>query len=86
MVLSMHIELSTKNIDTYFLKNGFKKCRYDPNIYVKNFDDDVLIVVLYADDLILTGNQLTFTQEMKNNLKKQFEKIESGLLHYFLGL
>ena len=43
-----------EKIDTYFLKHGFKKCISYPNLYVKNFDDDVLIAVLCVDDLILT--------------------------------
>ena len=49
-----------EKIDTYLLKNSFKRCKYDPNMFAKNFDDDVLVVVLYMDDIILNGNQLTF--------------------------
>ena len=43
-------------IDAYFLTNGFKHCIYDPNLYVKNFGDNILIIVLYVDDLIITGS------------------------------
>ena len=75
-----------EKIDTYFLKNGFAWCIYNPNLYVKNFGDDFLIVVLYVDDLILTDNQLSFIQELKNNLNHQFEMTYLGLLHYFLGI
>ena len=57
-----------EKVDTYFLKNGFKRCRSDPNMYVKIFDGDVLIVVLYVDDLILTGNHLSLIKEFKMNL------------------
>ena len=78
MVLNMHIELSTKNIDTYFLKNGFNSCRYDPNLYVKLFDDDAIIIFLYVDDLILTQIQLSLLQEVKNDLKKRFEMTYLG--------
>ena len=46
-------------IDVYFMKNGFKHCISDPNMYVQNFGTNILIVVLYVDDLIITSNQLT---------------------------
>jgi hypothetical protein len=47
-----------EKIGTHFLKNGFKKCQFDPNIYVCFFQDDFLIVILCMDDLILTGNKI----------------------------
>jgi len=72
--------------DTYFSKNGFKRCIYDPNLYVKNFGDDILIIVVYLDDLIIIGNQLISIQKLKENLKNEFEMTDLGLLHYFLGL
>ena len=73
-------------IDAYFLKNGFKKCISDPNLYVKDFGDHVLIIVLYVDDRIITRNQLVLIQNMKHDLQKQFEMTYLNLLHYFLGL
>jgi hypothetical protein len=73
-------------IDAYLLKNGFKRCISDPNLYVKDFCDHVLIIVLYLDDLIITGIQLVLIQNMKSDLQKQFEMIDIDILHCFLGL
>ena len=75
-----------EKIDTYFLSNSFKRCVSDPNLYVKNIGDDILIIVLYVDDLIITGSQLISIQKLKENLRKEFEMTDLGLLHYFLGL
>ena len=72
--------------DTYFFSNGFKRCISNPNLYVKNFGDDILIIVLYVDDLITTGSQLISIQKLKENLKNEFEMTDLGLLHYFSGL
>ena len=55
-------------------------------MYVKNFGDDILIIVLYVDDLIITGNKLISIQKLKENLKNEFEMTDLGLLQYFLGL
>ena len=50
-------------IDAYFLKNGFKCCISDPNLYVQNFGTNILIIVLYVHDLIITSGQLTLIQK-----------------------
>ena len=73
-------------IDTYFLNHGFKHCIYDPNLYVKHVDDNIIIIVLYVDDLIITGSQLLLIQNMKSELQKQFEMTDLSILHYFFGL
>ena len=57
-----------------------------PNLYVQNFGTNILIVVLYVDDLIITSSQLTLIQNLKSDIQKQFEMTEFGLLHYFLGV
>ena len=57
-------------IDAYFLKNGFKHCISDPNLYVQNFGTNILIVVLYVDDLIITSSQRTLIQNLKSDLQK----------------
>ena len=45
----------------------------------------LLIIVLYVDDLILTGDEL-FILSCKEDLAREFEMKDLGLLHYFLGL
>ena len=58
-----------EKIDAYFLKNSFKRCIYYPNMHVQNFGTNILIVVLYVDDLIITRNQLTLIQNLKSDLQ-----------------
>ena len=45
----------------------------------------MLIIVLYVDDLILTDDELLILS-CKDDLAKEFEMKDLGLLHYFLGL
>ena len=45
----------------------------------------LLIIVLYVDDLILTGDE-QLIHSCKEDLAKEFEMKDLGLLHYFLGL
>ena len=43
-------------IYAYFMKEGFQKCPYEHTLYVKIDGSKVLLVCLYVDDLIFTGN------------------------------
>ena len=64
---------------------GFTKSEADPNLYYKVVDGDPLILVLYVDDLFLTGaERLIFG--CKRELASELEMKDLGLMHYFLGL
>ena len=36
---------------------GFTKSKADPNLYLKVVEDELVILLLYVDDLFLTGNE-----------------------------
>ena len=64
---------------------GFTKSKVDPNLYMKIMDDEPVILLLYVDDLFLTGNEKQIT-DCKKKLAEEFEMKDLGLMHYFLGL
>ena len=45
----------------------------------------LLIIVLYVDDLILTGDD-QLIKSCKEELVREFEMKDMGLMHYFLGM
>ena len=45
----------------------------------------MLIILLYVDDLILTGDEILI-HSCKANIEKEFEMKHLGFLHYLLGL
>jgi hypothetical protein len=49
------------------------------------FGEDPLILVMYFNDLFLTGAEKLIAG-CKENLAGEFEMKEIGLMHYFLGL
>ena len=71
-------------IDGYLQSLGFTKSEVDPNLYILQVGKDPLILVLYVDDLFLTGAKKLITW-YKKELDSQF-KINIELMHYFLGL
>lgn len=74
-----------ERIDTYLLGLGFSKNDADPNLYYKRNRDDMSILILYVDDLLITGSDQLIKQ-CKNDLSKESDMKDLGFLHYFLGL
>ena len=44
-------------IDSYLLSIGFRKCEADPNLYYIVVGGVPLILLLYVDDLFITGGE-----------------------------
>ena len=64
---------------------GFSKSKADSNLYYKVEDDGIMILLLYVDDLFLTGKEMLIT-ECKKKLATEFEMKYLSTVHYFLGL
>ncbi|CAO2836221.1 unnamed protein product [Amaranthus hypochondriacus] len=73
-------------IDGYLIQNGFTKCPYEHAVYVKTNGDDILIVSLYVDDLLFTGNCQSMFNDFKEAMFKEFEMTDCGLMNFFLGI
>eukprot|EP00253_Pinus_taeda_P018743 PITA_18743 len=67
------------------MKLGFTRSEADPNLYFKVEDDKSLILVLYVDDLFLTGAD-PLILKCRRELASEFEMKDLTLMHYFLGL
>ncbi|KAJ9551903.1 hypothetical protein OSB04_015948, partial [Centaurea solstitialis] len=74
-------------IEGYFIAKGFRKCPYEPTLFVKLFDEGcMLIVSVYVDDLIVTGTKESLIEEFKTSMKEEFDMTDLGDMCYFLGV
>ena len=73
-------------MDSFLLDIGFSRCHSNPNVYTKKVGNHLIILVLYVDDLILTGSDPKLITLVKSSPKQNFEMSYLGHLHYFLGL
>ena len=46
-----------ERIDSFLSSMGFTKSKADPNLYLKVVKDELVILLLYVDDLLLIGNE-----------------------------
>eukprot|EP00253_Pinus_taeda_P028518 PITA_28518 len=77
---------SYAKMDSFLLESGFSRCHSHNTVYTKKEGKSLIILVLYVDDLILTGSDPNLINHVKSSLKKKFEMTNLGHLHYFLGL
>ena len=68
------------------MDNGFNKCDGEPTLYIKEDEDKILIFVLYVDDLIFIGSDVSLIADFKAVMKSEFEMNDLGLLRYFFGI
>ena len=64
-------------IDNYLQQMGFIKSHTDPNLYYFMVEDEPLILVLYVDDLFLTGSS-RLIEDCKRNLATKFDMKDLG--------
>jgi len=75
-----------RKISRYFVDISFSKCFLDSNLYVVTQGKDVVLILLYVDDLLIAENNKEIIQEGISKLKETFEMIDLALLHYYLGM
>jgi len=74
-------------IEAHFLKEVFEKCHNEHTLFIKtNKEGKVLIVGLYVNDLIFTGNDKAMFNEFKSLMVHQFDMTDLGKMRYFFGI
>ena len=73
-------------IDKYFQENNFTKCPHEHALYTKQDNGNILLVCLYVDDLIFTGNNPRMFEDFKKAMAREFEMTDIGLMSYYLGI
>ena len=73
--------------DRYFLLSlNFVRCKSDSNVYLKVINGSLMIIVLYVDDLLITGSSQAEIASLKGAMNQAFSMTDLGLLSQFLGL
>jgi hypothetical protein len=71
-------------IGQYFVTIGFQTSHANFSLYVKKTNHGIVVIVIYVDDLIITGDNDANIFDLKKLLKQKFEMKDLGELRYFL--
>jgi hypothetical protein len=70
----------------YLHKEGFKKGTPDNNLYIKVEGNDLLIILVYVDDIIFGSSIELMSKKFANSMQQEFEISMLGEISLFLGL
>jgi hypothetical protein len=65
---------------------GFSSSSHDTALFIRRSDKGMILLLLYVDDMIITGDDHSGISDFKLFLHQQFEMKDLGHLSYFLGL
>ena len=71
-----------ETITTFFKSYEFVLINADLSVFVK----EGVVVVIYVDDLIITGSSSSEIQRVKNLLSDEFSIVDLGPINYYLGM
>ena len=72
-------------MDNSLMSRGFTKSKADSYLYFKVEDERLVILLLYVDDLFLTGEEELIT-DARRRLATEFELKGLDMMHYFLSM
>jgi hypothetical protein len=75
-----------ENMDSYLLSHDFVRCKSDSNVYMLRTTNSVILLVLYVDDILISGSFASAIDLVKDILHDKFSMKEMGPLHFFLGI
>ena len=63
-----------------------QKSKYDHFIFYRNSSLGIILLVVYVDDIVITGSYSKGISSLKSFLQNQFHIKDLGMLRYFLGI
>jgi hypothetical protein len=75
-----------EELDSQLKKMGFFQSAFDPCIYVRSKENEIIIIAVYVDDLIIGGENDSNIKRIKDTISSKFDMEDMGKLHHFLGV
>ncbi|CAL2227907.1 unnamed protein product [Prunus armeniaca] len=71
---------------TAMKKFGYRQANTDHTLFIKHRVGTVTLLIIYVDDMIMTGDDTIEIKELHKRLASEFEMKDLGNLKYFLGV
>ncbi|KAL5804478.1 hypothetical protein ACOSQ3_031278 [Xanthoceras sorbifolium] len=73
-------------LSTSMRKFGYQQSNSDHTLFFKHKGGKITILIVYVDDMIVTGNDDLEMTNLQRHLATEFEMKDLGVLRYFLGI
>ena len=75
-----------KKFSSIVVQQGFTLSPHDTAQFVQRSSAGITLILLYVDDMIITGDDFASIRSFQHFLSQHFEMKDLGTLSYFLGL
>jgi hypothetical protein len=75
-----------EKLSHFLVSQHFTQVPSDPTLFVKKTSESFTALLVYVDDIVLTGSSMNEITNIKTNLHKTFGIKDLGTLKFFLGL
>lgn len=75
-----------ERLQTTLLQFGFVASKCDPPLFIYKTKSQTVYLLVYVDDIIITGSSIPLIQHLTSQLNSKFSLKQLGLLDYFLGI
>ena len=72
-------------LSSFLVSQGYKQCAYDHSLFIKHGFNTIVVLLIYVDGIVLSGNDLSEIQRITHLLDSAFKIKDLGDLRYFLG-
>nr|GEY94391.1 retrovirus-related Pol polyprotein from transposon TNT 1-94 [Tanacetum cinerariifolium] len=73
-------------LSKFLTSKGFTKGTIDPTLFTIRYEEDILLVQIYVDDIILGSTNLKYSKHFEKLMHSRFEMSLMGEMKFFLGL
>lgn len=76
-----------KKFESVMCEQGYKKTTSDHCVFVKKFaNDDFIILLLYVDDMLIVGKNISMIDRLKKQLRESISMKDMGAAKQILGI
>ena len=73
-------------LNGFLLSIGFHASKVDTSLFIFSIDADICYLLVYVNDILLTGSNSLMLQHLIQLLSSEFKLRDLGSVYYFLGI
>lgn len=75
-----------KKFAQVMIQKGYEQSKYDHSLFVKKDGMHITLLLVYVDDIVITGNHMDSIKALKKHLHTAIQVKDLGTLKFFLGI